>query len=249
MDDPAEWRELGARFSELAESLHMTYALCYPPSTNIPWSLERIYGPTNRRSFWSLAERGAVLRGQPPGPNAMYYWLDLLKDGPYYKIISHSTEQSGMVDHVFAASAELCYKFETLALARERAKLMPMPHDSPPKESDATPPIEPTTQPEDPKPREDRAALISAFKAKARRQGIKVTDEMVAKAANPGKWHERSMVAPASSKARLAEVRLHRTKQSGSTSHFGTTGQRCPNRGTFRDAKIELVFCRSRANR
>ena len=40
-----------------------------------------------------------------------------------------------------------------------------------------------------------------------------------------------------------------REEASGSTSHFGTTGQRCPNRGTFRDAEIELVFCSSRANR
>lgn len=40
----------------------------------------------------------------------------------------------------------------------------------------------------------DRAELLTAFKAKARAQGIKVTDTMVAKAANPGKWNDRTMV-------------------------------------------------------
>jgi hypothetical protein len=40
----------------------------------------------------------------------------------------------------------------------------------------------------------ERAELLRAFKAKGKAQRIKITDEMVAKAANPGKWNERSMV-------------------------------------------------------
>ena len=40
----------------------------------------------------------------------------------------------------------------------------------------------------------ERAAILAAFKTKARNQGIKVTDEMVAKATNPGKWNDRTMV-------------------------------------------------------
>jgi uncharacterized protein (DUF1800 family) len=40
----------------------------------------------------------------------------------------------------------------------------------------------------------ERTGLLRAFKAKGKAQRIKITDEMVAKAANPGKWNERSMV-------------------------------------------------------
>jgi hypothetical protein len=41
----------------------------------------------------------------------------------------------------------------------------------------------------------ERTALLTEFKAKGRAVGIRVTDEMVAKAANPGKWNDRTMVA------------------------------------------------------
>jgi hypothetical protein len=40
----------------------------------------------------------------------------------------------------------------------------------------------------------ERQQLMKDFKAKARKQRIKVTDEMVAKAAKPGKWNDRTMV-------------------------------------------------------
>jgi hypothetical protein len=41
---------------------------------------------------------------------------------------------------------------------------------------------------------EQRNHLVENFKAKAREAGIKVTDEMIAKAANPGKWNTRTPV-------------------------------------------------------
>jgi hypothetical protein len=41
---------------------------------------------------------------------------------------------------------------------------------------------------------EDRKALLAAYKAKGREMGIRITDAMVAKAANPGRWNERTMV-------------------------------------------------------
>jgi hypothetical protein len=40
----------------------------------------------------------------------------------------------------------------------------------------------------------ERTAVLAAFKTKARSQGIKVTDEMIAKAAKPEKWNTRTMV-------------------------------------------------------
>jgi hypothetical protein len=41
----------------------------------------------------------------------------------------------------------------------------------------------------------ERTALLTEFKAKGRAVGIRVNDQMVAKAANPGKWNDRTMVA------------------------------------------------------
>src|ERR1039458_5902854 len=41
---------------------------------------------------------------------------------------------------------------------------------------------------------EERTALLLAFKAKGREHGIKITDEMVAGAAKPGRWNTRTPV-------------------------------------------------------
>jgi hypothetical protein len=41
---------------------------------------------------------------------------------------------------------------------------------------------------------EERKALLLAFKRRGRTQRIPITDEMVAQAANPGKWNDRTMV-------------------------------------------------------
>jgi hypothetical protein len=40
----------------------------------------------------------------------------------------------------------------------------------------------------------ERAALLTAYKVRGKQQGIHISDAMVAKAANPGKWNERTMV-------------------------------------------------------
>lgn len=137
MDEPAEWRALAAKFSELVENnVHTLYATHYAPSTNIPWSLDGMLNRAIHSWFQSLAERGAVLLGQAAGPTAMFYWLDLLKESPYYYVINHRVEQSGVVEHVCAASAAQCYKLETLALARAKS----------PQELEVAPPIAPTAQ-------------------------------------------------------------------------------------------------------
>ncbi len=56
-----------------------------------------------------------------------------------------------------------------------------------------TPPIEPPSAPVVIGNAERGAALLE-FKQRGRAQGIKVTDEMVAKAAKPGRWNTRTMV-------------------------------------------------------
>lgn len=40
----------------------------------------------------------------------------------------------------------------------------------------------------------ERTTLLTTFKAKGRNARIKITDEMVAKASNPGRWNDRTMV-------------------------------------------------------
>jgi hypothetical protein len=127
MDKPAEWRALAARFSELAEGGAGTlYATWYDPSTNFPWSLDGMMNRAIHSWFQSLAERGAVLLGQPPGPTAMSYWLDLLKDSPYHQVINHSVGQSGIVRQVCSASEAQCYKREIphSSLARFQALML-----------------------------------------------------------------------------------------------------------------------------
>jgi hypothetical protein len=133
MDEPAEWRALADKFSELAQWADALHACYGPPSTGAPWFLG---GLANRRlhsGFLRYAERGAVLLGHPPGPNAAFYWFDLLKDSPYHDVIdlTHQTddgrlesEQGGVIWHVCVACADHCYELETLAVARERAKSM-----------------------------------------------------------------------------------------------------------------------------
>jgi hypothetical protein len=41
---------------------------------------------------------------------------------------------------------------------------------------------------------EDRKSLLTAYKADGRQKGIRITDEMLAKAAKPGHWNDRTMV-------------------------------------------------------
>jgi hypothetical protein len=55
--------------------------------------------------------------------------------------------------------------------------------------TDTGPPSEPMKDATD-----SRQCAISAFKSKARLRSIRVTDEMIARAANPGKWNDRTMV-------------------------------------------------------
>jgi hypothetical protein len=42
--------------------------------------------------------------------------------------------------------------------------------------------------------RRERHGLVTAFKAEGRKKGIRITDEMIAKAANQGRWNDRTMV-------------------------------------------------------
>jgi DNA-binding transcriptional regulator YiaG len=140
MDEPAEWRALAGKFSELAQWADALHAGYGPPSTGAPWFLGGIANRRLHSSFLRYAERGAVLLGQPPGPNAAFYWLDLLKDGPYHDVtnLTHQTddgrlesEQAGVIWHVCVACADQCYKFETLAVARGRKVIDGTLADSP----------------------------------------------------------------------------------------------------------------------
>jgi len=260
MDEPAEWRALAANFLDLHQRAFALCAIWIPLDAQaVSWSLGGHDSPVVLKAFESYAERGAVLLGQPPGRDAMPYWLEQLKGGPYHQEINNQrldddgivrTEKSGVINSVCKASAEHCYKYETRALGwerersdweraandpfrprtsisatakdierseeiqhelrlreiREQGLVVPTPKNpqsakTPGGEIAAASPVlleadeSKTLDDTDPDPiAAERTALMSSFRAKAKRQKIKVTDEIVAKEANPGKWHDRTMV-------------------------------------------------------
>lgn len=198
MDEPADWRELASKFSELAQLAGELRAIWCPPSTGIswflcyspwsfahlPWPLGDSQGPVLESRFLNYAERAAVLLGQPPGPNAAFYWLDLLKERSYHYVMNLTLPDGGgqlepvqcaVIEHVCAASADHCYALETLAVAREHAKSMPT----------IGPESSATTQPESHNPETigeqiatgpaNRRAAVDAFIAKVAEAGRKIT--------------------------------------------------------------------------
>ncbi len=131
----AFWRDLKAEFGALHDEqlrnrnkagLHAHWNS--NPANDEPWYLGG--GPDDiRTNFEWLAERAAVQLGQPGGRNAVFFWLDLLRnESPHYQPIASSRIEkeeetrweSGRIELVCKASAEYCIKCETQELERER---------------------------------------------------------------------------------------------------------------------------------
>lgn len=131
MDEVLAWRELAARFRELAEAdQYRLYASWSSTALNAHWFIAGSAQSISESFKW-LAERAAVLLGQQPGEATLFFWLDLLKEGsPRYRgggtsesydVEGRCTEKAdtGMVTGVCLASAEYCYKLETAAIAKQ----------------------------------------------------------------------------------------------------------------------------------
>ncbi len=123
----------------------------------------------------------------------------------YYDLVDRPEKQRGKLNFLEYAKKEITprisqFDMEVLICLRESASpLSPrqqgaFAQSEPKSESGASVP------PDESQPAAvrgnatDRAALLTEFKAKGRSKGIRIADEMVAKAAKPGKWNDRTMV-------------------------------------------------------
>jgi hypothetical protein len=174
MDESDAWRALAANFSDLARSGGHTLRIVWSPKEweqSEPWRFAggsqfvRSDDPEIRRGaknrFLNFAERAGVLLGAPLGAAAIDHWVEFLRlESPYSKNMAHrraaadgSEEEADgeVIEHVCFASEELCYRMETLAIARKRIDVeYPSASDvsSLPKELNAAPSTSPTIPPE-----------------------------------------------------------------------------------------------------
>jgi len=99
------------------------------------------------------------------------------------------------IENLFRHSASLCLQLRSLAPPLKSREAQP--NTLPKSDKLATPNEEYKPDPglpEKPSAAEDRAAAMTAYKARGRLLGIRITDKMVAQAANPGRWNDRTMV-------------------------------------------------------
>jgi hypothetical protein len=126
------------------------------------------------------------------------YQIGVTPAGEYENSVQASIAQSifeNAIDHIlrllcFAASPDP----NATSTDQEQARPMDIPETSAFVAADELEtPTTTSAKDSDPVVAERRALLID-FKTKARGQGIRVTDKMVAKEANSGKWNDRTMV-------------------------------------------------------
>jgi len=126
MVDPTFWRDREARFRALhSEQLRsrngdVLHAFWIPTDPE-PWTVAG-GSKSIHRKFESLAESAAVRLGHAGGPNAVPFWLDLLRGGsPNYRSepLTHTEKgvqtlrEGGCIELLCEASAEYCIKCET----------------------------------------------------------------------------------------------------------------------------------------
>jgi hypothetical protein len=140
MDEPRAWRELADRFTQLyAGTPDKLYAGWISSAWNEQgdqWIILGVDDPAMLRQFKLAAERAALLLGH--AGDGLSFWLDLLKqDSPSYNNsggISRTSvggrladnAETGIISALCTASAEYCYRLETLAITRERSKWVPV---------------------------------------------------------------------------------------------------------------------------
>jgi len=130
----------------------------------------------------------------------------------YYDLVDRPEKQRGKLNFSQHVLREITprisqFEMEVLICLREDASQPPPRQQSPLVQSEPKSESGASVAPNEPQPAAvegtgagtdtvamDRAARLTAFKAKGRSQGIRITDEMVAKAAKPGSWNDRTMV-------------------------------------------------------
>jgi hypothetical protein len=150
-----------------------------------------------KRSFEALARRGAGALDPPPTGDFLAAWIAAVRRGKEDIIGPRIT--FSLCD----ASADFCYLMARRALEGETGrssdvKAQEEPATEAPQVADDAQPTTSRLDALDESSAQDpvafeRAGELNSFKAKGRRLHIKITDKMVAKAAND-KWNDRTMV-------------------------------------------------------
>jgi hypothetical protein len=142
MDEPSPWPDVAAQFAKIGREDHENVAAHWIASGwTAPGETWNLTGTPNGRvhqHFKWAAERAAVILGYQPGPQTLFFWLDLLRaNSPNYIATPHIRsrdgvtveDDAGIVHSVCQASEEYCFKLETEYIAarpfresRERSK-------------------------------------------------------------------------------------------------------------------------------
>lgn len=142
MDEPSPWPDVAAQFAKIRREDHENVAAYWIASGwTAPGDTWYLSGTPNSRvhqHFKWAAERAAVILGYQPGPQTLFFWLDLLRaNSPNYIATPHTRtrdgvtveDDAGIVQSVCLASEEYCFKLETEYIAdrplresRERSK-------------------------------------------------------------------------------------------------------------------------------
>lgn len=203
MLDSDFWKKLEKKFRSIEDCARLHFNWADMPTGGLPerwdFSLPGTALYTPRLRFETLARRAGT-KLDPKCVDSLATWLSHLKRVGRTDLVKRFEGVGigrGQIQCVCVVSADCCLKLESDALEREKFARYEEERKSDPSlyETSATPdaPIEQTLADSDAITAERKNALL-AFKAKGRKQRIRVTDEMVAQAANPGKWNDRTMV-------------------------------------------------------
>jgi hypothetical protein len=177
-----------------------------------PWRYQLRNGPPKnphfRERFQQFATDAALLIGSAPRTaTPVAFWLDRLfrhslNNWPDYVFAIHDSG-GGSLNRLCESSAAYCAWWDRQIIEVTRRN----DSDVHPRtiaiidaltqienNAGANTPVQSSAEPSETFVAAERKAALIDFKAKGRKQRIRITDEMVAQAANPGKWNDRTMI-------------------------------------------------------
>ena len=188
LDDTAFWRDLQSQFRALPDPRGELGAIL----SESTWLLRGGGSKDDERQrlqslFKALAVRGSIAADGGDCENGLDRWLELLrKESPHFHVLIGVGSENvvtrpstgGYIENLCLASAEFCVVCETLAFASQNGV-------------DVAIVATPTTNPQF---MSSAAVRVAEYKRELKAaRGIKVTDAMIAQAANP-KWNDRTPV-------------------------------------------------------
>jgi len=174
----------------LNELNHMSYSLgfdemfpSFPPAVKQPKKLVYILGLYASELFEIEAARY-------PASEFLQLWLNDLGQ----RIFDIIVERIGHMKYLRNHTSEEKMKTAIMESLRQESNRRLQGLPGIPKTPEKKMIVKPTTGGKGGVVAKERQAILVAYKTKGREKGIKITDEMIAKAANPGRWNDRTMV-------------------------------------------------------